>query len=118
MKKIKDIFAKAHLIIYCTKFQDPIRPDDVSTLKALTNACGKSIWNNAVIALTFANAAAPNDPNNENWFDELLQKKKKKFHDCFVIDLGINEEVCAALSQHTVPVGNTIRPDLPGIEDW
>ena len=37
---------------------------------------------------------------------------------CFVEDLGIGEEVWVTLSQHTVPVGNTIRPDLPGIEDW
>ena len=118
VKEIKDIFAKAHLIIYCTKFQEPVRPDDVSTLKALTNACGKSIWNNAVIALTFANAAAPNNPKNKNWFDELLQKKKEKLKKCFVEDLGIGEEVWVTLSQHTVPVGNTIRPDLPGIKDW
>ncbi|CAI8017879.1 Translocase of chloroplast 34 homolog, chloroplastic [Geodia barretti] len=110
VSKIKEIFTTAHLIIYCTKLQEPIRPDDVSTLKSLTKACGKSFWKNAVIALTFANAAAPNDPEKQNWFGDLLQRKKEKLHKCFVEDLGISEEVWGTLSQHTVAVGNHSTP--------
>ena len=118
VSKIKEIFTTAHLIIYCTKLQEPIRPDDISTLKSLTKACGKSFWNNAVIALTFANAAAPSDPEKQNWFGGLLERKKEKLRKCFVENLDISEEVWGTLSQHTVPVGNTVRPDLPGIKDW
>ena len=118
VKKIKEIFAKAHLIIYCTKFQEPIRPEDVSTLRVLTRECGKLFWENAVIAFTFANAAASNKQNNPDWFGNFLEMKKEKLHKCFINDLHISEEVWCRLSQHTVPVGNTLDPRLPGINDW
>ena len=118
VKKIKDIFAKAHLVIYCTKLQEPIRPEDISALKTLTKKCDKSFWQNAVIALTFANAAAPNRPRNRDWFAKLLANKKETLHRCFIDDLGISQEVWDELSRRTVPVGNTINPALPGIEDW
>ena len=118
VKKIKEIFTKAHLIIYCTKFQEPIRPEDISTLRALTRECGKLFWENAVIALTFANAAAPNKRNNPGWFGNFLEMKKQNLRECFINDLHISEEVWCRLSQHTVPVGNTLDPSLPGINDW
>ena len=118
VKKIKDIFANAHLVIYCTKLQEPIRPEDISALKTLTKKCGKSFWENAVIALTFANAAAPNKPRNRDWFAKLLANKKETLCRCFIDGLGISQEVWDELSRRTVPVGNTINPALPGSEDW
>ena len=119
-QEIKKIFAEAHLVLYCTKLQEPIRPDDIETLKILTKECGASFWKNAVIALTFANTASPTDPkcNKETWFRSLLEKKKEKLCECFINDLHISEEVWCRLSQHTVPVGNTLDPRLPGINDW
>ena len=115
---IKEVFASAHLVLYCTKLQEPVRPDDVDTLKILTKECGKSFWKNAVIAFTFANTAATTDATKEDWFGDLLEKKKDKLRRCFIDDLGISQEVWDELSWRTVPVGNTINPALPGIEDW
>ena len=75
VKEIKDIFAKAHLIIYCTKFQEPIRPDDVNALKALTNACGKSICCNCSHICQCSGSYIT--IQKINWFDELFQKKRR-----------------------------------------
>ncbi len=44
------------VMIYCLKMDDTrFHEDDKRAIQTLTRAFGKKLWNNAVIALTFAN---------------------------------------------------------------
>ena len=52
-----------HLIFYCKKMMEPIRPAEKAALKNLNLTFGSSIWNNVIIALTFANYCDPPDPD-------------------------------------------------------
>ena len=52
---------------------DPVRPEEDTALCNLTNTFGESIWENVVIALTFANEIQPADPDE----DDADRKTKK-----------------------------------------
>ena len=109
----------AHLVIYCTKMEDPTRPDEIETLKNLTRQCGETFWQHAVIALTFANTVMPaSHESRRNYFKELLEKRKDDLCQCFEKELHIRKKILHDLSRRILPVGSVRRLKLPGIKDW
>ena len=76
---------KIHLVIYCTRMTDDLRPSEIEAMKNITRAFKESLWNNTVVALTFANKVEPSDPDMkddeyfENIFKEKVEKLKKYF---------------------------------------
>ena len=60
-----------HLIIYCKKMGEPIRPAEKAALRTLHKTFGSSIWHNTIIALTFANFVDPPDPDIDEVYRAL-----------------------------------------------
>ena len=52
---MRDKCPEIHLIIYCAKMGEPVRPEEATALENITTSFGEAIWENVVIALTFAN---------------------------------------------------------------
>lgn len=74
LREIKKACPKVHLFIYCMKLEDPIRQDEEKALKNLTKSFGGSIWENMVIALTYANQVTPTEDKSQH-FKEIVEKK-------------------------------------------
>ena len=123
LKDMKGECKTPHLVIYCMKLDDPIRPDDVIAIKAFTDKYGAKIWENALFALTFANQVSPTKPgadeveffrnkieNKTSWLSECLKKKRS--------DNGIGIDVSVVEQIQLVPTGSAKEMNLPGITDW
>ena len=111
-----------HLIIYCKKMGEAIRPAEKAALKSLNTAFGSSIWDNTIIALTQANLVDPSDPGMDEvqHFEKLKQENAKEFQRAFR-DFNTNEDVIEYLTKHIYPVGSAKKLKLPGMadgEDW
>ena len=112
-----------HLVIYCTKLDEPIRPDDKDALKNITLTFGIKFWKNVVIALTFANQVEPVDPDDdeEEFFKKTLETKTELLYKCFMEEKGlrIGETIANELKKRILPTGSAKKLQLPdGIEDW
>ena len=117
MRKIKEKCSTIHLVIYCTKMGEPIRPAEHAALKNITSTFGEAIWKNAVIVLTFANQVEPADPHSDEktYFEEMEKKKTAQVAIAFQ-KLSISE---SELIQHIYPAGSARVLKLPGKEhDW
>lgn len=116
VKKVIKLSKKAHLVIYCTKLCDPVRPDEKSALKTLTRVCKKSFWDILIVALTHANLVQSSNPGRslEEYFEKQLEKRRTHLYEFFVNELGIQ---CVSKSR-IIPVGAIASPSLPGIDDW
>ena len=123
MREMQKKCGTVHLVIYCTKLEEPIRPEDVQVLKNITLAFGITFWENVVIALTFANNIRPVDPDDDEqeFFEERLKKKTELLCRRFKEEKGlhIGEERANQLSNRILPTGSARDLKLPGgIEDW
>ena len=118
LRKIKEKCPNVHLIIYCTKMGEPIRPDEELALSTITAAFGEVIWKNMVIALTFANQVEPAHPRADEaeHFTNMLHVKKTSMRECFK-RVG-HEEVFNRLSTYIYPVGSARKLTLPTGQNW
>ena len=110
---------KIHLVIYCTKMGDPVRPSEIDAIRNLTLTFKKKIWKNAIIALTFANQVDPVNPseNVEEHFAKVEQQKLADLERAFK-QSNINS-IFNDIKTHILPVGSARVLHLPGkIEDW
>ena len=111
-----------HLIIYCKKMGEPMRPAEKAALKNLNLAFGSSIWNNAIIALTFANYYDPPDPDTNviEFFEKQKETNVEEFKAAFE-EFSIKKELFEDLKTRIYPVGSAKVLQLPGMgedEDW
>ncbi len=107
------------LVIFCLKMDDTrFRPEDKQTIKMLTKAFGKELWNNAVIALTFANKVEdPKGGDKEAFFLEELEVWRKAINSFFRDELELDSELLQSLP--LVPTGNYRQlSGLPNSENW
>ncbi|XP_078378851.1 uncharacterized protein LOC144661993 [Oculina patagonica] len=107
------------LVIFCLKMNDRrFNLADKKTIKLLTEAFGKELWNNAVIALTFANEVEDQDGGDrEAYFLKELQKWRKVINSFFRDELKMDSKLLQSL--HLVPTGNYRQlSGLPNSENW
>ena len=110
---------KIHLVIYCTRMTDYVRPAEIEALKNIKDAFTESIWNNAVIVLTFANKVESPDPDMEDdeYFKSIFEEKVKKLHSIFLEELTLKEDTLKKVTIH--PAGSAKKLILPGqSQDW
>ena len=120
LRQIKAKCPKIHLVIYCTKMGEPVRPAETTALNNLTSTFGNTIWENTVIALTFANNVQPVDPDTDEdeYFQRVKNDKEKDLRSAFE-RLSIREAIVDSLLQHIYPTGSARVLKLPGIRnDW
>ena len=118
--KMSDKCPKIHLIIYCTKMGEPVRPEEAAALENITTSFGEAIWENVVIALTFANKVEPADPDKDEveYFAEILRDKKELLCRHFA-QIPIQRSLVDMLATRIFPVGSARALELPGMEqDW
>ena len=111
---------KIHLAIYCTRMGEAVRPSEIKAMNNITTAFTKSIWNNTVIALTFANQVVSPRPNEnlECYFKEKQKQKVKKLK-CAFRNLSLQEDTLKKVTENIQPVGSASQLILPGeTQDW
>ena len=120
LSKIKAHCPNIHLVIYCKKMEEPIRPAEKTALKNLNKTFGSSIWDNVVIALTFANQVDPPDPDADEveYFKQIKTRNEEEF-DKALKRFIINDASFAKLKKRIHPTGSAKVLELPGMEeDW
>ena len=120
LRMIRDKCPTIHLVIYCTKMGEPVRPAENEALRNLTLTFGESIWENAVIALTFANNVQPTDPDADEteYFQDLQMKKTQEIRRSLET-LIAQKKILEALFKRVYPTGSARILKLPGIpQDW
>ena len=113
------ITGELDLVIYCLKMDDTrFYSEDKKTIQILTQAFGKELWKNAVIALTFANKVEdPSGGDKEAFFLEKLEIWREAINSFFRDKLEIDSELLQSLP--IVPTGYyRQRASLPNCENW
>ena len=119
MEWITERHDKIHLVIYCTRMTDDLRPSEIEAMKNITRAFKKSLWNNTVIALTFANKVEPSDPDmkDDEYFENIFKEKVEKLKSIFVKELSLKEHTSKKVA--ILPAGSAKKLILPGKDqDW
>ena len=107
------------LVIFCLKMDDTrFNTADQRTLKRLTETFGKSMWKNAVIALTFANKVDhPAREDKDAYFLEDLAKWREAIQKFLRENLQLDPELVQSLP--LVPTGYHRKPSvLPTGANW
>ena len=113
------ITGELDLVIYCLKMDDTrFYPEDKKTIQILTQAFGKELWKNAVIALTFANKVEDLDEGDRKaFFLEELENWREEINSFFRDELEIDSELL--LSLPIVPTGYYQQlASLPNCGNW
>ena len=119
-KYIEDMKRQEYdLVLYCCSMTDTrFGDDDAAAMVKLTNAFGKTFWENAVFVLTFANRVKPTKRNPDAYKNKLsqFQAKMREELEKMSVNAGTAKEICV------VPAGYADgEPDcrkLPDCKDW
>ena len=106
------------VMIYCISMTDTrFYEADKSAIRTLTKEFGSKLWENGVVALTFANLKTK-DPDEESDLDYFLSEKCfwEKEIDEFLAKLKVDLLVRQQIP--IVPTGNYKQLCLPGCENW
>ena len=106
------------VMIYCISMTDTrFYEADKSAIRTLTKEFGSKLWENGVVALTFANLKTK-DPDEESDLDYFLSEKCfwEKEIDEFLAKLKVDLQVRQQIP--IVPTGNYKQLCLPGCENW
>lgn len=118
LEQIKKKITAVDLFLFCfdmtsTRFRD----DDARTIKKVTTTFGRSLWDHALVVLTFANRVQPSkDKVTEK---DFFQQRMLRFRDkiCKVLDKeGVDEKALNDLP--FVPAGEWMKPALPDRDNW
>ena len=133
---IKDMRAKncadADLFLFCINIADTIKftvdSSEVKALAKLTEAFGRSLWNHAVIALTFANRVWQKNAemkvakrrNNTERLKELFISKICEWDKCLrgMLENNIGLESSQVAKLTIIPTGFRTDPSLPDRAHW
>ena len=104
-----------HLIIYCKKMGEPIRPAEKEALNNISRAFRSTIWNDAIIALTFANTVDPphSSIDKAQHFKKTKDKNVEEFEKVFK-EIGVRSEL---LIKRIYPAGSAKVLRLPGMSE-
>ena len=119
VKDMKRECKSPHLVIYCLKLDEPVRPEEVTAIKAFTKNYGAKIWENAIFAQTFANTVDPTRPGIDKveFFEHKLVTRTSHLRDCLQQNgIAIQESVVKRIP--FVPTGLITQMNLLGIDDW
>jgi GTPase SAR1 family protein len=121
IEEIKQNCKNTDLFIYCTPItQTRIGQDDFDSISALSNGLGDNIWNNALIALTFANKVdlpqMPRRGSTEQQFNKLVSDWSEALRYA-IVKAGVKKEVVEGIP--IVPASYRDIP-IPGFrkKDW
>ena len=109
-----------NLIIYCTRMDETRYLND--DILVMTNFFGRDIWTNAIIALTFANRVAVDNPygmrsvDAKKFFKEEYQSWVETLSSCLEEQAGIDTTIIQKIP--ILPTGTMQRLSLPTIKDW
>ena len=96
------------VILFCIRMDETRWTDDYkATILGLTNALGKSIWNNTVLVLTFADKCYFNVTRELEWKEAFYKQ---------LISIGVNEDVADRIP--IVMSGNSVDPVSSGFGNW
>ena len=120
LRQIVEKVNTVDLFLFCTdmtsrKFTD----DDARTITRLTKTFGASLWDHALVVLTFANQVDSDDVHLDQQRISLFQKRIRDFQvkiQNFLVSEGVYQE--AASNLPFVPAGEVTKPRLPGRENW
>ena len=121
---LEDMREKLHegldLMIYCIKMDDRrLHEDDKEAIRILTREFGKDLWENAVIALTFANKIDdPDGGDDREYFSGDLKSWQDAIDQFLASDRAIELDSTIRNGIPLVPVGLAKNLCLPTIEDW
>lgn len=108
------------LFLFCTDMTSTrFRDDDAKTITKLTKTFGKSLWDHALVVLTFANKVQTTSSNEivseKYFFQKRIHRFQKK-----ICEMLVKEEVeDEALSDLPfVPAGECKTPKLPDRDNW
>ena len=123
LEKVKTV----DLFLFCTdmtsrRFSD----DDAKTVTKLTKTFGASLWDHALVVLTFANQVHLNakekdhtvvdlDQQRISFFQKRIRDFQKKIQKV-LLSRGVHQEAMSNLP--FVPAGEVTKPRLPDRENW
>ena len=123
LEKVKTV----DLFLFCTdmtsrRFSD----DDARTITKLTKTFGASLWDHALVVLTFANKVHLNakekdhtvvdlDQQRISFFQKRIRDFQKKIQKV-LLSGGVHQEAMSNLP--FVPAGEVTKPRLPDRENW
>ena len=118
LEQIKKKITAVDLFLFCfdmtsTRFRD----DDARTIKKVTTTFGRSLWDHALVVLTFANRVQPSKDKvtEKDFFQQRMLLFRNKI--CKVLDKeGVDEKALTDLP--FVPAGEWMKPALPDRDNW
>ena len=110
LEMVRDKCPKLHLLIYCTKINEPLRPDDKEALENVRSTFTKDFWQNLVVAMTHADQVKPatRSISPDEHFKRTLEKKTNELREYF------NE----LEDLYLLPTSTLVQLELPEINDW
>ena len=127
LRQILDQVKTVDLFLFCTDMTSKrFSNDDARTIRKLTETFGASLWDHALVVLTFANQvhlnATEKDPTvvdlvqqQFNLFQKRIQDFQTKIQD-FLLKGGAHQEAVSNLP--FVPAGESAMPRLPDRDNW
>lgn len=115
---IKKKCPKLHLVIFCTKINDPFRPEDKKALKNFNSRFKGSPLENMVIALTHSDQLISPNPriSRDEFFKKKFQEKLDELEEHFQTFLP--KDLAAKLKSRAIPTSTAGVLELPGCKDW
>ena len=118
LEQIKKKITAVDLFLFCfdmtsTRFRD----DDARTIKKVTTTFGRSLWDHALVVLTFANRVQPSKDKvtEKDFFQQRMLLFRNKI--CKVLNKeGVDEKALNDLP--FVPAGEWMKPALPDRDNW
>lgn len=120
LRKIREkVTGPCDVFIFCTEMNTRrFRPDDIYTIKKLTETFSPQLWEHALVALTFANEVRPEKDahvTEVEYFNERMVDFKTKIKDV-ILEADVPEQVVTKVP--FVATGDLCEPSLPGIIGW
>lgn len=118
LRQILEHVRTVDLFLFCTDITSKrFGDDDARTIKKLTETFGASLWDHALVVLTFANQVHldVNEKDLSDLFQQRIGRFQKKIQK-FLLSEGVHDEAVSNLP--FVPAGEVTKPRLPDRENW
>ena len=115
---IKEKCPKLHLVIFCTKINDPFRPEDQTALSNFYSRFRGNALGNVLIALTHADELKSPNPtiSHDEFFEKKFKAKLDELEKHFQTFLA--PDLVAKLKSRAIPTATANALELPGRTDW
>ena len=110
----KETGGHVDLVLFCKKMTDRIERSDQNMIQEMNKVFQRSLWDNTLLVLTFANKVDRyNDVDNAQEFEQLLQDWKDVLVEALQQHAGLSPDDAKGIP--VVPAG---YEDLPYCEGW